>query len=327
MKQLLTAEQIADDPEAWHRERASRIGASEIASALGVAGAFKSPAQLFYEKLYGVRSEPRLRWRVGLALEPLMTELVEEAEPDLALDAGGLYVSGDRDWQSATFDALGWQGAGTKPVPVQKKTAKRRDPEHWGKPPFGKFPPAYLAQVVQEIDVAEADEARLIVLFGLGEDHAIYRVERTADVEADIAFFRERGAAFHAALIAGELPPIMDGRAGTTAALRDIYRDTTGERVRIPKRLAEQWARGADAEKAGETRRRLAENRIRERLGPGTVAVDGDGHELVKRSVYDEERIDVTALRAAHPNIAAEFTKTNRIDKLLRGKALRRTDG
>lgn len=324
MKRLMTADEIVADPERWLKHRDLLLGASELGSWLGLKDAYSTPTQIFYRKKYGQRSANRLRFRVGHALEPLMTELMGEAEPEMMLDEGGLYVSDARPWQGATFDALGY--IGRKPVPVQLKTEDHRDRDRWGEPPYGAVPKTYLAQVIQEIDVADADEGRLVVLYGLGDGFAVYRIKRNADVEADIAVFREFGEDF-ARRLRDDDPPPVDWRAETTRALRQVYADAVDETVVIPNGLAARRAAALAAYDRAEVRVGQTENEIRARLGTAKVAVTRDGREIAKRSVYPETRVSVADLRARIPKTAARYSKTSQVDKLLRGAAIKKTHG
>jgi len=322
----MTADEILEDPERWLKLRDGLIGASEIGPILGLEDAYSTPTQVFYRKKYGDRTSNRLRFRVGHALEPLMVELVEEAVPDLALDAGGLYVSDARPYLAATFDALAYRDAGSagpwppgKPIPVQMKTEDWSDRERWGEPPYGAIPTLYQAQVIQEIDVADADEAYLVVIFGLGQEFRIYRIERNADVELDIAVFRDVAGDFHRRLLEDDPPPV-DWRKETTRALRMVYARAIDETVVIPNRLADQREAALRAFDRAERRVGLTENRIRERLGTAKRAIDRRGREIAKRSIYPESRVSVSALRAQRPEIAAEYEVETTQDKLLRGR-------
>lgn len=323
MKRLMTADEILEDPEGWLKTRDGMIGASEIGAVLGLEDAYSTPTQVFYRKKYGDRSSNRLRFRVGHALEPLMVELMAEAEPALTLDEGGLYVSDARPHIGATFDALGWldyDGLGPRPVPVQMKTEDYGDRDRWGDPPYGVIPTLYQAQVTQEIDVADALEARLVVLFGLGQEFRIYRIERNEDVEADIAVFREVAGDFYRRLLEDDPPPV-DWRKETTKALRQVYAKAIDEVVDIPKGLARRREAALRAYDLAERRLGLTENEIRARIGTAKVAVErGTGREVARRSVYPEKRVSVTELREQEPEIAARFERESPVDKLLRGR-------
>src|SRR5262245_849129 len=129
MRLIMTAAQIAADPDSWHKHRQDGIGASDVASIMGLDGAYGSPMSVFLDKRYG-RGEPdNSRLRVGRHLEPLVLDMFAEREPNVRVGPGGMYSADDRPWQFATFDALVYDpGAAVlldqdALAPVQAKTS------------------------------------------------------------------------------------------------------------------------------------------------------------------------------------------------------------
>jgi predicted phage-related endonuclease len=328
MQLLLTQDEIDDDPRRWHELRQTGIGASEIPTVIRAEGAFSSPFALFWRKIDGSGIPDTLSMRRGRHDESLVAELLDEhpSTAGVSVIAGGMYRSDERDWQFATFDRLGvWAGHGL--VPIQIKTSNTR--KGWGDAPDGDVPAHILAQVIDEIDVADAGEALLPVLFDGPDELRVYRIIRDDDAERDIRYMRDSGAQFWQRILDRD-PPDVDWHADTTAALKRIHARVEHKNVPITRALARRLRRAYAAKRAAEQRFDLVSNLVRDQMGDGDAVITrgrrgiDDAHPfgldydvIATRSVYPETRVDVKALRAAVPAVAGEFSRTKQVDKLL----------
>jgi putative phage-type endonuclease len=311
---ILHQNQVAADREAWLTERRKwraggpGITASEIATVLGISpSAHRSPFSLYHDKLMGevdVDNDAMMR---GRYLEPYVVERVEAEHRELDVLPGGLYASADRPWQLATFDRLvfdnakamamwpGWDGGpvpGDYDVPglvspMQIKTSMTNGP--WGEEWSDDMPGHIRAQVLQEMDVADADHALVPVLVIPTWKVRMFVVERDATAERDIEYMREQAEAFRARFAADDPPPI-DWSPATTSTLKRLHPGPLEDRsVRIPVRLARQYRRARLAAAAADKRLAQAVNEIRNRLGNAREAVVVDGeetHRVLTRSIY-----------------------------------------
>ena len=284
-----------------------------MGSILQLEDAYSTPTRVYWDKTTHADKPDALAMRIGRHFELLVLELFAEQHPELVVTGGGLYVSSFRHWQAATFDALAY-GQTSQPIPVQAKTTYTFDPEHWGEPPDGDIPGPYHAQMLQEIDVADAPYGWLPVLpTGRRGALRVYRVERD---ETELDFMREVGEQFHTWLCDGTPPPV-DWRPETTQALKRMYPATVGVDAVVPKSLGRRARAARAALRLAERRWGLVENQLRERMGNATRAVTADDDVIATRSTYDQRHIKADALRAAHPGIAAEFTAATPVDKIL----------
>jgi len=322
MRLLMTADEIMRDPAGWARERDALVGASDIGSIMGLDDAYRSAHDLYWSKTLHEDSPDTMSFRIGRHFESLVLQLFAESNPDLAVEPGGLYVSDVRPWQSATFDALAIDKNG-ETKPVQAKTTysfSMRDEDGrpiWGEPPDGQIPGPYLAQCMQEIDVADAGEGLLPVLpTGTRQPPRVYVVKRDED---EIALLRSIGGDFARRLADGNAP-----KPGwrDVRRLKSMYADDGTRTTQHISRTLGKRARAAKRSlKRAERRWEAVEAELRHRMGIATAAAvlldDGTEDVIATRSLFDERRVAIGEMRDAHPGIVAEFTRKSPVDKML----------
>jgi len=315
----MSADDVREHPDQWADRRAELVTASDMGSILGLDDAYSTPFATYLRKISRDDKPDAIEMRIGRHFESLVLDMFAEANPDLTLTPGGLYVSSAHPHIGATFDALAY-GQSSAPRPVQAKTTysfSMLDPDGrpvWGEPPDGEIPGPYLAQVMTEIAVADADEGYLPVLpTGTRGEPRVYTVKRD---DAEIAAIVETSERFIDMLLNGTPPPI-DWRPETTAALKRLYRDVEHVDAVVPKSLALRARAAHAAVKLAKRRLGWVENELRDRMGPATRAVTRDGDVIATRSLYDQSHIAADGLRAKHPRIAARFTRKTPVDKLL----------
>lgn len=326
MRLLMSADDIRARPAEWARTRDDLVTASDMGSIAGLDDAYSTPFAVYLRKIMHDDKPDSIALRIGRHYEPLVLELFGEANPDLAITPGGLYVSTGpgREWQAATFDALAY-GQSSAPIPVQAKTTYSFSALHddgspvWGEPPDGEIPGPYLAQVMGEIDVADAEYGYLPVLpTGTRGAPRVYRVWRNDD---EIAAMRRIGELFYECLI-GHTPPPISWRDEDTRALKRMYRQVEYIDAVVPKRLGRRARAAYAAYRLAKRRLGLVENELRARMGPATRAVcrtdDPDRPDVIAtRSLYDATTLDVGGIRDKHPRMAKRFERKTPIDKML----------
>ncbi len=107
-------------------------------------------------------------------------------------------------------------------------------------------------------------------------------------------------------------PPAADSGEGTADALRRAFSDSVaGQAIELTAealQLIQQRNQAKADEDVAGSRRRSAENALMAMLGEAEVGlVNGRGVLTWKR--FEQQRLDVDALRQRHPKIAARFTK------------------
>jgi putative phage-type endonuclease len=318
-------DRIDADREGWLRARHDLITASEISVILGIApDTWGSAYELFWEKVTGEVPKDRDtdEMAFGRYLEPMVDDRLSKRFPFLDIRPGGLYRSGHYPWMAATFDRLALDTEGCSGIaadhwrhqtgqipddvfPVQIKTAMWKD-DKWGAEGTDQIPPHYRAQVLWEMEVWGADQVLVPVLFTASRRLILYRLERSVLTDADVTYMIGAAAEFRDRM-ASLNPPPVDYRPATTERLRKRHPDIQEGEVQIPRELAHRLKAAAKAEALAKRRKALAQNQIRERLGPyeEAVAMDDDGklRRVVKRSIspragYEVQPTTIDSLRA-----------------------------
>lgn len=145
---------------AEHMERRrGYVGASDAAAAIGLSP-YRSPFDLYQDKL-GVLpdqpSEPMIR---GQILEPLVMRLYERAV-GYELEPGGWLVSKEHDFMAASPDGIDTH----ENSPVQGKAISSWNRYEWGDPDSKVVPRHYFIQTQHEMSVLGVKRNRLAVLF------------------------------------------------------------------------------------------------------------------------------------------------------------------
>lgn len=263
----------------WYEARREAISASEIPVVLGLAPQdWGSPFDLWWHKRTGADSQPENPdMRRGRRLEPMVLEDFAEAHPEFKLLPSVTVRNIERPWQMATPDGLITEGDDALGS-VEAKTAFTRS--EWGEPGTDDIPVYYRAQVLWQMDTLGVNVAYVPVWFGT--QYAEYVVEYD---EADAKFMRDKAEAFLTSVREDRQPDIDDSIA-TARRLKHLHPDVEDIEVEVAPAVIAQYHAAKRLRDAAEARMRLAENRIRYRLGRGRVATV-DGRKVASRSVYD----------------------------------------
>lgn len=276
--ELIDVEYLSPD---WYAVRREGVTASEIAAVLNIVpGAWSSRFDLWWAKQGGGDSQAESdSMRRGRRYEAMVVAEFADEHPELVVGESVTVRSVERPWQIATPDGLVRESPGGHPVAViEAKTGQRRE---WGEPGTDQIPIHYRAQVLWQMDVLGLGVAYVPVKFNL-DQYAEYIVEWDA---ADVAFLRDEAAGFLDSLRAGT-PPEIDGSEATARRLQMVHPTITEGEVEINPAVIAQYHAARRLRDAAQQRMRLAENRIRDALGPHNIATV-EGRKVASRSVYD----------------------------------------
>lgn len=303
--------------DAWHAERATGIGGSEIGVILGLSS-FESPFSLWARKtgLLPAGDPETARQRIGRRMEGVIAAEFH--------DATGLHVAGeqlmlrhpDHPWARASVDGLVVESphsAIDDAVGVfEAKTARE----------FGwtEIPPTYLAQCRWNAWVAGVDRAWLCVMFS-GWRFEVFEIDQDP---ADVAFMVDRAAEFWAHVENGTPPPV-DGHDATADAIAHLWpTETPDKAIDADPTLAEILAHRAAIKarvSADEKVLKGLDNELAALIGDAeTIRIDGAPAFTYR--AQSRTTVDRAALEAEHPAIAAAFTRisTYRVLRPVKGK-------
>lgn len=287
---MTNAPAILDPRAAWLKERRSLLTASDCAAVLGVSP-FEGPAAVWAKKVGEFEDEDTPRFRRGRRLEPVVAEEYAEATGRLVTDPGAYIVLRHRDvpWLGATLDrvtspsdAAPAPGQASGEAPLQIKTVGRWSAHEWDDNEL----PLYVGVQVQvEVAVAGATWGSAAAMTSLDADGPEVR-----DVVADPRFFAAALPLFEQfwLCVQRRTPPEADGKEGTTRALKRLWREASGETVKLGPDdvvLLEELERKKGEKKGAEGRIDELENMLRLRLGASTFGALPDGTFLVSKTV------------------------------------------
>jgi hypothetical protein len=199
---------------------------------------------------------------------------------------------------------------------VEVKTARYLDEEDgWGDAGTDRIPVYYLAQVAWQMACTGADRVD-VVAFGVGrDDYRVFVVRRDPVL---IDSLERKVARWHRRHVEGGELPAVDGSDEARVALALRWPRHQGEALDLvaddeTARLAHELASVRDALDHLEGRRTLLEQTLQARMGAARRLVDAHGMRL---ATWGDSRprtsVDLDALRAALPEVAARFTKQGR---------------
>lgn len=307
----------------WRREG---IGASDVAAVLGLSP-WASPWSVWADKTGLLPPEPENeamtagRW-LEAAIGPWFTHET------------GLHVAGEQTWcthpdhahhrctvDGFVFDgdgrchdgAVGCVGDALGDFEVKVTGPGRR---------WDEIPAHYQCQGQWQMHVTGMDRVWFAVLMGRRLD-----VHELARDQADIDYMVERVNAFWTDHVLTGAPPPTDGHDATLRALAAVYPEHTPdlsvEADDVLRLVAERWRQAKANKKAAEKHEKEMAAAIQAALGDAEE-LTVDGQRAVSWRAQSARRLDGKALTAAHPDIAAEFTRESTY-RVLRNHAPKET--
>lgn len=293
------------DRLAWLRERRYGIGGTDAAALMGTHVGKMTPVDVFAEKMR--TDEPReadlAHFRFGHLLEPrLMAEAGDHH--GVTVRRGGLFRNKAERWRYANPDGLTSDGG----ILECKTTGRDTAAAHaWRE---GIVSDHAYDQTQHYLAVTGRSHARFVVGINppgwtkMDESEwvdAVTEVIHVGPIDRDeerIAAILAAERDFWACVEAGELSTRWKPRE-VEAMVPEMVEDDIARLETIKyqqKVLAEE--------------RSAIEDRLKGEIGTEGGFLTVDGRPVARWSVFDQERFDTKAFKEAHPDLAAEFTRT-----------------
>lgn len=284
------------DRAAWLAERRKGIGGSDVAAILGLSP-YRSALDVYRDKRGELVEQPEndaMRW--GNRLEPVVRQEYSDQTGRAVLIPGDMLRHERHDFMLANLDGFTEDGR-----IFEAKTA--RTAQGWGEPGSDEVPQGYLFQVQHYMAVTGYPVADIAVLIG-GSDFRIYTVEADRELH-DMLVDAEAG--FWQRVVEGDEPEPV-----TMADALTLWGKFSREaRVTATDEIASACAQLAETKRAiAELEGRADELKlsIMMALGEADTLVDPQGKPLCTwKASKPVERFDAKALKAAHPEIHAQF--------------------
>lgn len=294
----------------WHALRRAGIGGSDAGAIVGV-NKYKTAYNVWVDKVTDApppddAEEPEYITWGKLLEEPVRDEFSRRTGIEV-IPFPRMVRNTDHPWMLANVDGL--TGAPTKIEGVYEGKTSRFD---WLDEGTVEVPLEYAVQGQHYLSVLGLDVVHYACLVG-GQKLRVAEIERNDSLIDDLIAIEE---VFWQRVLEVTPPPVAAGDKRLLAQLypgeADVVADLDDEVV-----AALQARNAVDADiKVLETRRDEYDARIMQALGNATVG-KWHGTTVVTWKPQTRNGLDTAALKAAHPALAREFSKTSTLRKFL----------
>ena len=139
--------------------RQSYLGSSEWSVIAGLYNAYKSPYDVFNEKVYGYEPFDNLRMRLGRDIEPMIAKWVEEELDGKVAQDGLVRFHKDYDYLATNLDGIFYDKEGAPSV-LEIKTASTIARDNWG----AELPIQYYTQIQGQMLITGMRKAYVAIL-------------------------------------------------------------------------------------------------------------------------------------------------------------------
>lgn len=301
MTDLLTT----DDRTEWLAWRRQGIGASDVAAIAGLSP-WATPMTVWLDKTGQLPDEDSDPMRWGRRLETVVADAFHDDTGLWIVHPQHQITDPEKPWRRSTLDGYVADGPNTAPAdshgPAEIKTTSQAV---WDRPPDH-----VLLQVQWQMLLAEHPQATVIAL------HADRGFRLTVHhVDADPGLQDVLGQIvddfWHHHVVAGVEPP-ADGLTATSEAIRAAWPDSEAGLIVERPDLDQTWRRLLDVRaeaKALAERQAELENTLKAAMTDAEILHVTDGITAATWKTTVSNRLDQKALTAAHPDIAAQFTR------------------
>lgn len=287
----------------WLGWRRHGLGSSDAAAVAGL-NPWQGPLTVYLDKLGLAPERPDTpATRLGRMLETVVADLWAEDHSATIRRRLAILQHPVHDWMLANLDREvrtpdGW-------IPLEIKTTGAHNAHAWR----DGVPEPVQVQVIHQLAVTGAPYAYIACLIG-GRDTAYCRLDRDAGAIRALMTIEERFWTEH--VVAQQPPPMDVARPREAEALlAALYPVSDAHAVDLPAD-AHDWLRErailSERKKLSEARIDEIDLQIRTRMETAELA-RLDGRPAVKWKTSPVRRIDQTALKAAHPDVVAAFTR------------------
>lgn len=286
----------------WLAQRRTGIGGSDVAAILGLSK-WSTPLQVYQQKRGELGEQPEndaMRW--GRYLEPVVRQAYADETGNEVRVLPTMIRHPAHDFMVANLDGFVAPEHAPRRV-FEAKTA--RSAEGWGEPGTDQIPQPYLLQVQHYLAVTGFIVADVAVLIG-GSDFRLYEVPEDRElqemlVDAEHEFWRrvQRGDPPEPVTTADAI-----ARWGRSSIADRVMADDTALQALQTLRAARESIQAA------EQLEEAAKVILMRALGERDTLVDSTGRALCTWKVSAPPmRFDAAALKAAHPELHAQFLK------------------
>ena len=299
-KPLIVAKTTEITHEAWLAARRKGIGGSDAAAVVGLSR-YSSPLDIWLQKTRRKPATPdneAMHW--GRLLEPVVRAEFVRRTGLTVKECPYLMAHKDYPFMLANVDGIVSEKDGTKAVLEIKTTnsfTTAKDSEDG-------LPVAWYCQTQHYLAVTGLSKAYVVVLIG-GNKLQWQIVDRDEETIQTIVALESH---FWHEYVLKDVPPPVDANSGDALAL--LYPTSTESSVVLPAEADELIAQYLEIKKAEDelkAAKATCENKLKALLKDAENGIAPNGYTVSWKS-FSQSRLDSTKLKAAHPDIATQFT-------------------
>lgn len=277
---LTKPEQIEARRQKWLELRQRSLGASDVPSLFGCDGAYSSEFALWWAKQDGAPIEfgdmtEEQEW--GLRFEDAIADkFADNHRTDLHVfkPTAHMWRHPDYEWVTCSPDRLTVDTATGRLRPLELKTDQ--NPDRWGDDPVE----AYDVQLMWQCAVFGVNDGYLAAVI-----NKRYREYARHYDQEEIDTAIGRAEVFWLSL-KGD-PPEVDGHDATRQTLARLMPGVEkGMKIVIGSELVAEYETASDGYRDAKAAKKLAENRLRQAMGMGHIAIDEQGRKVADRRVF-----------------------------------------
>lgn len=301
-KPIIVAKTTTITHDAWLSARRKGVGGSDSAAVCGISR-YSSPLDVWLQKTGRKPATPdneAMQW--GRLLEPVVRAEFARRTGLTVKECPYILQSRENPFMLANVDGIVVEKDGTKAVLEIKTTnsfTTAKDIEDG-------LPVEWFCQVQHYMAVTGLPKAYVVVLIG-GNKLQWQIVERDEEtIQTIVALERH----FWNEYVLKDVPPPVDANSGDALAL--LYPTSTESSIVLPAEadeLVAQWLEIKKAEDELKTAKATCENKLKALLKDAESGIAPNGY-VVSWKSFSQSRLDSTKLKAAHADIATQFTTT-----------------
>lgn len=286
---------IIQHPDEWYELRRTGIGGSDAAAVLGMSK-WKTPYQVWREKVFGERDPDNKSFEAGRRLEPIIREWYED-ETGQKVVVPGFMRDKHYPFLCGNVDGL------TDDKVIEIKTARFND---WGDTP----PNAYVLQCQHYLLLTGKNSADLVVLFA-GQDFKVYSINtnpalQTAMLQHYYQFWQ---------YVESKTPPqpqTLDDLKLMFPASKNDTKTLSQKAIAAYETLIEKKKMLVDIE----TDIDALEFQIKSELGEFDTGVNSDGKVLCTwKTSKPRQTLDTARLKTEEPGIYNSYLKQGNVSR------------
>ncbi len=283
---------------AWLDWRRGGLGGSDAAVLLGLSS-FRSPLELWLDKLGKLEDTASEAMEMGSALEPVIADRFEAKTGLTVQDAQECVEHPGRPWMRATIDGRVEEEDGSWSLYEAKATSG------WGWKDG--VPDHVMVQIQHNLEVTGLPKCWLVVFRG---DRLALQIEEVQRDQEIIDAIVKAEQYFWEHYVVPEVCPPAVGTAGEMEALKDLYQESEPEAVDlgdegatllIDLRIAQK------AKKEAEQAETAAKAKLMSLMGKAELG-SVNGEIAVSWKPVETNRLDQKRLKADHPEIVEAYS-------------------